>query len=125
MQGAVVFETLFDVVAESPFRADGPVQYTEEDSEATRAAGSSGDERMLTVGPVCRAHDPSPFMTVEGRSYWCCDACEARFLDPLQHPSRRTEYGRYLQHENDPDDPRYRQFLSKLAGPLLDDCHPA
>jgi SAM-dependent methyltransferase len=30
-----------------------------------------------------------------------------------------VEYDHYLHHENNPDDQRYRQFLSKLAGPLL------
>lgn len=51
--------------------------------------------------------------------YWRCNRCEARFLDPRQHPSRETEHDCYLKHENDPGDPRYRHFLSKLVAPLL------
>ena len=42
-----------------------------------------------------------------------------RFLDPAQHPTPEVERAHYAHHRNDPDDPRYRQFLSKLAGPLL------
>lgn len=51
--------------------------------------------------------------------YWRCKLCEARFLDPRQHPPREVEHGCYLKHENEPADPRYRHFLSKLVVPLL------
>jgi SAM-dependent methyltransferase len=73
----------------------------------------------MTVCPVCRAPGPVAFAEVEGRSYWLCETCQARFLDPGQHPSPQDELARYRQHENDVDDPRYRQFLSRLADPLL------
>lgn len=69
--------------------------------------------------PVCRTAGPGPFLAVEGRDYWRCGACEARFLDPRQQPSRQVELACYLEHENHPDDPGYRRFLSKLAVPLL------
>lgn len=59
------------------------------------------------------------FMAVDGRDYWRCGNCEARYLAPVQHPSREEEYAHYLHHENDPGDPRYRLFLSKLADPLV------
>ncbi|MCP4306419.1 MAG: hypothetical protein GY788_16445, partial [bacterium] len=67
--------------------------------------------------PVCRALEPVHFMSIDGRSYSRCHACSARFLDPRHHPSFDDERRHYLHHENDPDDPRYRQFLSKLADP--------
>jgi hypothetical protein len=63
-------------------------------------------------------------MQVEGRDYWRCGTCEARFLDPGQRLSPQEEVARYRQHENDVDDPRYRQFLSKLAEPLLERLEP-
>lgn len=69
--------------------------------------------------PVCRAPTPRPFCKVDGRDYWCCEVCEARFLDPSQQPTPLDEHKHYLLHENDADDPRYRKFLSKLAEPLL------
>ncbi|MBE0532252.1 MAG: class I SAM-dependent methyltransferase [Rhodospirillales bacterium] len=74
--------------------------------------------------PVCRSGKPQPLVSVDGRDYWRCGTCEARFLDPRQHPSPETEHAYYLRHENDPDDPGYRRFLSKLADPLLA-CLPA
>lgn len=56
---------------------------------------------------------------MEGRDYWRCDACQATFLDPAARPTRAEEYDQYLLHKNDPDDPSYRGFLSRLADPLL------
>jgi SAM-dependent methyltransferase len=69
--------------------------------------------------PVCRAKAPGRFMRVGPLDYWRCDACEARFLDPDQRPTRDEECAHYANHENDVDDPRYRRFLSRLADPLL------
>lgn len=59
-----------------------------------------------------------------GRLYWRCRVCMATFLDPSQLPTRDEELERYLLHENDPDDLRYREFLSRLATPLLDRLPP-
>jgi SAM-dependent methyltransferase len=73
---------------------------------------------------VCRAPDPVPFTRVGALRYWRCAACQARFLDPCQHPSREREAAHYRQHENHPDDPGYRRFLSRLAAPLLDRLAP-
>ncbi len=70
--------------------------------------------------PVCRNKAPKRFVTVGEREYWSCSICEARFLDPAQKPQSKQEYAHYLLHENDPDDPRYRKFLSRLCGPLLE-----
>ena len=75
--------------------------------------------------PVCRASAPQPFMDVGPRHYLMCAHCDARFLDPEQLPPRDIERAHYLTHENDPTDPRYRNFLSKLATPLLARLAPA
>ena len=74
--------------------------------------------RAAEACPVCRA-TAEPFLNADARDYWACLSCGARFLDPRQRPSREEEHAHYLQHENDPDDPRYRSFLCKLAEPLL------
>ena len=70
--------------------------------------------------PVCRSPAAPPFVSVEGRDYRRCETCQARFLDSRQRPASDAELAHYLHHENDPDDPAYRRFLSKLAGPLLE-----
>jgi SAM-dependent methyltransferase len=74
--------------------------------------------------PVCRAPRPVAFAEVDERVYWACATCQARFVDPGQRPAAQDEMARYVQHENDPDDPRYRQFLSRLADPLLERLAP-
>jgi SAM-dependent methyltransferase len=58
-------------------------------------------------------------MRVDGLDYWRCVHCEARFLDPRHRMSSAEEHAQYLTHENDPNDPGYRRFLSKLIDPLL------
>lgn len=63
-------------------------------------------------------------MSIDGRDYWRCARCEARFLDPRQHPLPHEEHAHYLLHENDPDDPGYRRFLARLATPLLERLRP-
>ena len=74
--------------------------------------------------PVCRAATVGPLMQVEGRIYWRCGLCAARFLDPAQRPDPAREAAQYRLHRNDPDDPRYRAFLARLAGPLMERLAP-
>ncbi|MBW6507565.1 MAG: class I SAM-dependent methyltransferase [Rhodobacteraceae bacterium] len=85
----------------------------------TLMAATMPDALAGATCPVCDASRPEPFIVADGRDYWRCASCEARFLAPAQRPSRDEEYAHYLHHENDPGDPRYRRFLSKLAEPLL------
>lgn len=87
------------------------------------------DARPLTPGgsacacPLC-ASGAAHFLSVAGRDYFRCAGCGLRFLHPDQHPSRAEEHAIYRLHENDPADPRYRRFLSKLAEPLLNRLPP-
>lgn len=74
--------------------------------------------------PVCRGHSTDGFVTVGEKRYWRCHDCAARFLDPAGYLNRDAEYAHYLHHENDPDDPRYRRFLAKLAAPLMQRLSP-
>lgn len=73
--------------------------------------------------PVC-ASTADHFLTIKGQDYFRCPACAARFLEPTHRPSREDEHTHYLHHDNDPDDPRYRRFLSKLADPLIERLLP-
>ena len=88
-------------------------------SERSQMAGRT-ENAAPEACPVCRAGRPLHLAFVEGRDYWRCEACEARFLDPRHFPDRQAERDHYLLHENDPDDPRYRKFLSRLSKPLLE-----
>ena len=73
---------------------------------------------------ICGRPAARPFMIVETKSYWRCRACQATFLDPAHRISTEEEYALYCQHRNEPDDPRYCHFLSKLAEPLLQRLPP-
>lgn len=70
--------------------------------------------------PVCMAPQTVCFLLVDALKYWRCTACEATFLDPVQLPSLSTEYAQYRLHHNVVTDSGYRQFLSRLATPLLE-----
>ena len=69
--------------------------------------------------PVCRSAGTYHFQSVRGREYYRCGSCEATFLSPAQLPTPDEELAQYETHENDVEDPRYRAFLDRLAGPLL------
>jgi SAM-dependent methyltransferase len=64
-------------------------------------------------------------LETDGLTYFACGNCEARYLDPRQHPSLETERAHYCLHENDPGDSRYRAFLARLADPLLAKLEPS
>jgi hypothetical protein len=52
------------------------------------------------------------------RDYYQCDDCYLVFLDPHQHLSPKEEKERYNTHQNNPEDKRYVEFLSRLTQPL-------
>ena len=68
---------------------------------------------------LCRDGDVARFAEVEHKQYWRCGGCLLTFLEPGAHPTADVEYAHYLTHENDVDDPGYRKFLGRLAGPML------
>lgn len=74
--------------------------------------------------PVCEGASARVLETVDEKIYWRCERCMATFLDPAQLPSRALELEQYQLHENHPDDPGYRHFLSRLTAPLLERLAP-
>lgn len=74
--------------------------------------------------PVCLGPGGS-FMHVEGRDYGRCDTCGARYVARADLPSRDVEAAQYALHRNEVDDPGYRRFLARLAGPLMARLGPA
>ncbi|NNF79781.1 MAG: class I SAM-dependent methyltransferase [Rhizobiales bacterium] len=79
---------------------------------------------MPTPCPVCRSPSVGVFAELEARTYWRCETCEATYLGVQHYPSAHEELTQYRLHENHVDDPGYRRFLSKLAGPMLDQLGP-
>ncbi|WP_245522983.1 class I SAM-dependent methyltransferase [Thioalkalivibrio sulfidiphilus] len=73
--------------------------------------------------PLCTAI--APWYTADQyRDFFRCPACDLLFVDPVTHPSPDEERAIYDLHENDPDDPGYRRFLSRLTGPLIERLEP-
>jgi SAM-dependent methyltransferase len=68
---------------------------------------------------VCEGGLLALFACLQGHEYLRCPNCAATVLDARHRLSRDDEYAHYLHHENDPEDPRYRAFLSRVAVPLM------
>lgn len=75
--------------------------------------------------PLCRQTQVRALVSVEGRDYLRCDACQASFLHPAQRLDAAAERAFYDTHCNDTADPGYRRFLARLATPLLARLAPA
>lgn len=56
--------------------------------------------------------------TREAREFLRCTTCALVFVPSRFHLSPDEARNVYEQHENDPKDPRYRAFLSRLCDPL-------
>lgn len=54
------------------------------------------------------------------RDYYQCRNCRLIIVPPEQRLSPEEEFQRYEMHENHPDDPEYRNFLSRMSKPLLE-----
>lgn len=70
--------------------------------------------------PLCGGADAPLFAEFPPQRYFRCETCALVFLDPAQRPSPDEERAEYDLHENDPTDLRYRKWLSKLTGPLVE-----
>lgn len=89
--------------------------------------GRSAMDYDTDTGPVfcrvCGLGKTRPFPAA-GILYHRCRHCAATFMATAFLPSPEAERNRYEQHRNDPDDPGYRRFLYRTAGPLLDRLWP-
>lgn len=52
------------------------------------------------------------------RTFWQCAQCSLVFVDPVERLNATQEKAEYDLHNNDCDDPGYRQFLSRVVTPL-------
>lgn len=75
--------------------------------------------------PLCQNQGIKPFFADKNRSYLRCDNCRLIFVPPAHWLSSRDEKAEYDRHRNDPNDPGYRSFLSRLSIPLLQRLPPA
>ncbi len=73
---------------------------------------------------VCGHPGLRDFQQVDERCYRRCLRCSATLMDPAGWLSEQDERAVYALHDNRPEDPRYRSFLHRLAGPLLEVLAP-
>ena len=73
--------------------------------------------------PLCLTPGSQPFASLplgtDVVAYQRCPVCRLTFMAPAHLPAPEAERAHYALHENNPDDPGYRQFLMRLAGPLM------
>ena len=69
--------------------------------------------------PVCLEGKPGAFRQVGKQVYLRCPVCQATIMAPESRLTAEQEKQVYELHDNDPEDPGYRRFLSRLAEPLI------
>jgi 2-polyprenyl-3-methyl-5-hydroxy-6-metoxy-1,4-benzoquinol methylase len=74
--------------------------------------------------PLCAGTRLAHFHRDKRRDYLRCQDCLLVFVPDSQHLDLQQEKAIYDLHENHADDDGYRQFLSRLATPLLNRLEP-
>lgn len=69
--------------------------------------------------PLCGTRDVVFFHRDVTRQYLLCNVCSLVFVPSAFFLSKEDERAHYELHNNDPQDLRYRKFLSRLADPLM------
>jgi SAM-dependent methyltransferase len=79
---------------------------------------------MTQYCPVCEQQEPEKFQIVQDTVYYRCPLCLATLMAPQNWLNATDEKAVYALHDNDPDEPGYRRFLSRLSGPMLERLTP-
>ncbi|NMH60610.1 class I SAM-dependent methyltransferase [Alteromonas ponticola] len=69
--------------------------------------------------PLCETDNTDFYYKDKKRAYWKCQHCDLVFVEKTALPSTSAELSEYQLHENNADDDGYKNFLSRLAIPLL------
>ncbi len=68
--------------------------------------------------PLCRSGGTGVILNENSKDYLLCGECGLVFVPERYHLDPEAEKARYLTHRNSPGDEGYRNFLSRLTGPL-------
>ncbi len=74
--------------------------------------------------PLCSHENTNHFHKDDFREYLTCSVCDLAFAHPDSWLSRDEEFKRYELHENNLEDPGYRNFLTKMCEPMLQRIQP-
>lgn len=72
----------------------------------------------MTPCILCKNSETNIVLNSSSFTYISCQTCGLYFVKPGQRLSSDIEKSRYDQHENNPDDIHYRDFLNQLFEPL-------
>ncbi|PKG55703.1 MULTISPECIES: class I SAM-dependent methyltransferase [unclassified Shewanella] len=78
----------------------------------------------MSLCPLCQQPSLSAFHQDNVRAYQRCDNCYLVSVAAAFRLSVIDERAIYDQHQNDPDDQRYRQFLARAINPLFERVEP-
>lgn len=81
-------------------------------------------ESINLVCPLCSGLSAF-FAESRGRDYYKCQNCHGVFMDRAQLPGPAEEEGRYREHNNQVDDPRYQDFVRPIVSAVLADFSAA
>lgn len=74
--------------------------------------------------PLCQTNSPV-FFEEKIRVFYRCPECDAIWLGREHYLSPEEEKDRYLQHNNDVDDPGYQKFVSPIVDAVKQNHKPA
>ena len=77
-------------------------------------------EPINSLCPLCNG-SARFFATTQMRTYHKCETCLGVFLDRAQLVDAQEEKARYLEHNNEVDDPRYQDFVRPIVSSILAD----
>lgn len=70
---------------------------------------------------LCQSKTIRPVLSCD--HYWHCGHCDVRYLDPQYRLNSQAEKLRYQSHNNDINDPRYKNFVSPLFNEIQKRIH--
>ncbi len=73
---------------------------------------------------LCLSKDQIFYARIGIKSYLRCENCDLVWMDPAHYLSSTEEIEHYKLHENIVEDPRYREFLGRILGPLERQLNP-
>jgi SAM-dependent methyltransferase len=74
--------------------------------------------------PLCSSK-AIPFQSYREKQYYQCTLCRSVFLHPAYYVSAAEEKERYLEHNNDVNDPGYQEFVSPIIESVLNNQQPS
>jgi len=73
---------------------------------------------QIDACPLCSSNLTENLHQDSNREFLRCRHCDFVFVPKIYHLSEKDEKARYDSHNNDPEDDRYRNFLTQLLSPL-------